>query len=62
MSLPIDCSYTLPRLAPFLTGELDLIAHRAVEMHVGICPACCDELRRAEGVHHLLRASAAREA
>ncbi len=62
MSLPIDCPSTLARLAPFLTGELDLIAHRAVEMHVGICPACCDELRRAADVHHLLRSSVVRGA
>lgn len=58
MSLPIDCEYILPRLAPFLTGDLDVIAHRAVQMHVGICPSCCDELERARAMHQLLRSSA----
>ncbi|MFP4634229.1 MAG: zf-HC2 domain-containing protein [Nitriliruptoraceae bacterium] len=58
MSLPTDCSYIQPRLAPYLTGDLDLIDQRAVEMHVGICPSCCDELKRARDIDHLLRSSA----
>lgn len=58
MSLPTDCSYVLPRLAPFVTGDLDTISHRAVQMHVGICPTCCDELKRARTMHQLLRSSA----
>lgn len=58
MSPPTDCSYVQPRLAPFVTGELDERTHRAVQAHVGACPVCHDELKRARAMHHLLRSSA----
>jgi anti-sigma factor RsiW len=58
MSLPTDCWHIQPLLTPLLTGELEVAARRAVQLHVTVCPACCDELRRVRLVHHLLRASA----
>lgn len=58
---PLTCGVVRRRLQAFHDGELSLDYEVAVTLHLDVCPACADEVRRLRAIGDALRRAATRQ-